>query len=304
MRTDAPPAVVVIGEALVDVVHAPTGTRSSPGGSPANVALALARRGLAVRLVTQLADDANGRAVKAWLDASGVTVQVPGSPVRTSTAVARLDADGAATYDFDISWDAEPWQPVPAPVVHTGSVAAVLPPGADTVEQALRAAREGSAITFDPNIRPSLIDDPDDVRARVARLVALSDVVKASGEDLDWLHPGRDHRAVAEEWLGSGPAVVVVTEGGAGSFAVHAGGVAEVPASPVEVVDTVGAGDTVMAALIAELHAPTADAVRARIAGWDAAELQAVLRRSAQAAAITVSRPGADPPWRHELPPR
>ncbi|MCR2827614.1 carbohydrate kinase family protein [Microbacterium sp. zg.Y909] len=301
MHTGSPPAVVVIGEALVDIVHTPTGTRSSPGGSPANVALALARRGLPVRLITQFADDEQGRVVRGWLDASGVSVQVAGSPARTSTAVARLGGDGAATYDFDITWAPAPWHPVASPVVHTGSIATVLQPGADTVESALRAARQGSVITFDPNIRPSLITDPDDVRARVARLVALSDVVKVSGEDLDWLHPGRDHRVVAGEWLSRGPSVVVVTEGGAGSFAVHAAGVAEVPAAPVDVVDTVGAGDTVMAALIAEIHAPTAAAVRARIAGWDAADLAAVLRRGADAAGVTVSRPGADPPWQHEL---
>ncbi|MCR2784470.1 MULTISPECIES: PfkB family carbohydrate kinase [unclassified Microbacterium] len=297
----AAPDVVVIGEALVDIVHAPDGTRESPGGSPANVALALGRRGLRPLLVTQLADDSHGRAVRAWLDRSAVTVHVPGAPARTSTAVAHLDAEGAATYEFDIAWDLAPWRAPVTPVVHTGSIAAVLHPGADTVEQALRDARRTAAVTFDPNVRPSLITDAADVRARVARLVALSDVVKVSGEDLDWLHPGRDHRDIAREWLRAGPALVVVTEGAAGSFAVHAAGVVEAAAAPVAVVDTVGAGDTFMAALIAQLHARTGADVRARIAGWDAADIAAVLVRSAAAAAITVSRPGADPPWAHEL---
>lgn len=294
--------VVVIGEALVDIVQAPDGTRESPGGSPANVALALARRGVASLLVTQLGGDAHGRDVRAWLAHSGVTIDIPGAPDRTSTAVAHLDEEGAATYDFDIVWDPAAWTMPVAPLVHTGSIAAVLRPGADRVEAALVAARASAAVTYDPNVRPSLITDEDDVRARVARLVALSDVVKASGEDLDWLYPGRDHRDVALAWLGAGPALVVVTEGGAGAFAAHAAGIVEVRAAPVDVVDTVGAGDTFMAALIAQLHAPTGAEVRARIAGWDAGDLADVLRRSAQAAAITVSRPGADPPWAAELP--
>ena len=295
------PDVAVIGEALMDIVQAPSGTRTSPGGSPANVALALGRRGLAATLVTQLADDDHGRAVRAWLADSGVSVEVPGEPERTSTAVARLDGDGAATYDFDIVWAPPPWPAVPAPIVHTCSIATVLRPGADTVETALHAARATSVVTFDPNIRPSLITDPADVRARVARLVSLSDVVKVSGEDLDWLRPGEDHRSIAEGWLAGGPSLVVVTEGGDGAFAVHASGTVFVPAAPVDVVDTVGAGDTVMAALIAEVHAPTADAVRARISGWYADDLTAVLQRCADAAAVTVSRPGADPPWAREL---
>lgn len=295
------PDVTVIGEALVDIVHAPDGIRTSPGGSPANVALALARRGLAAELVTQLADDDHGRAVRAWLSGSGVAVRVPGVPARTSTAVARLDAEGAASYAFDIVWAPQPWSTSTAPVVHAGSIAAVLRPGADVVAAALDAAREHAVVTYDPNIRPSLITDPDDVRTRVARLVALSDVVKVSGEDLDWLHPGEDHRQVAADWAAAGPALVVVTEGADGLYAVHGSGAVEVPAARVQVVDTVGAGDTVMAALIAELHAPTAADARARIAGWSSGELEALLRRCAAAAGITVSRPGADPPWAAEL---
>ncbi|MBD7956761.1 carbohydrate kinase [Microbacterium sp. Sa4CUA7] len=293
--------VTVIGEALMDIVHAPDGTRASPGGSPANVALALGRRGLRPVLVTQLADDAHGRDVTAWLERSGVAVHVAGRPPRTSTAVAHLDADGAATYDFDIAWDPAPWEAPAAPVVHTGSIASILRPGADAVEAALRAVRADAVVTFDPNVRPSLVTDADDARARVARLVALADVVKVSGEDLDWLHPGRDHRDIAREWLAAGPSLVVVTEGGDGSFAVHAAGLVEVAAQPVTVVDTVGAGDTFMAALIAGLHAPTAAEVRARIAGWTPADLAALLAHSAAAAAVTVSRPGADPPWVAEL---
>lgn len=296
-----PPDVVVIGEALVDIVHAPGGTRASPGGSPANVALALGRRGLRPTLVTQLADDSHGRDVTDWLERSGVDVHVAGAPARTSTAVAHLDADGAATYDFDISWDPAPWEALAAPLVHTGSIATVLPPGADVVEDALRAARGEAVVTFDPNVRPSLVTDADDVRARVARLIALADVVKVSGEDLDWLHPGRDHRDIAREWLTAGPSLVVVTEGGDGSFAAHAAGIVEAVAQPVTVVDTVGAGDTFMAALIAQLHAPTAAEVRERIAGWTADDLAALLAGCAAAAAVTVSRPGADPPWEAEL---
>ncbi|MGC5221166.1 carbohydrate kinase family protein [Micromonospora sp. DT81.3] len=295
--------VVVVGEALVDIVHRADGSvDEAPGGSPANVALTLGRLGRAPRLVTRLADDAHGRAVRAWLERSGVTVEAVDAP-RTATATAHLDATGAATYEFDIDWALD-GAPIPvADVLHVGSVAALLQPGADDVSRLVDELRGSATITYDPNIRPSLLPDAAAARTRVESLVARADVVKASDEDLRWLHPGEDPVAAATRWQRSGPAVVVVTTGGDGAFAVTGAGAVRVPAVPTSVIDTVGAGDTFMGALIdGVIEAGLSGAGRrADLRDIDHSVLEAVLRRCATAAGITVSRPGADPPWRSDL---
>ncbi|WP_347978119.1 carbohydrate kinase [Microbacterium sp. ProA8] len=309
MSTDAAPRVVVIGESLVDIVHRTAGgVDEAPGGSPANVALTLGRIGRAPTLVTRLADDDRGRRVRGWLEQSGVTVDAVAAP-RTSTATALLDAGGAATYTFDLEWDlggdvARLTEEVltSADLIHVGSVGAFLEPGAGHVAALVRAAHGRAIVTYDPNIRPSLVRDPQAVRARVAELLGIADVVKASDEDLRWLHPGRDAIEVARECLIGGPALVVVTCGADGAIAVTANGEVVVPAVTTEVVDTVGAGDTFMGALIDGLLAREPGlGLRASGGGIRPGELDALLRRSAAAAAITVSRPGADPPRREEL---
>lgn len=309
MSADAATRVVVVGESLVDIVHRAGGAvDEAPGGSPANVALTLGRLGRAPILVTRLADDDRGRRVRRWLDHSGVAVDAVAAP-RTSTATAVLDASGAATYTFDLEWDlgddvarlAEDAF-ASADLVHVGSVGAVLEPGAGQVAALVRAVHGRAIITYDPNIRPSLVRDPHAVRTRVAELIGIADVVKTSDEDVQWLHPGRDAIEVAREWVIGGPALVVVTRGAEGAIAVTADAEIVVPAVPTDVVDTVGAGDTFMGALIDGLLSRTADiGVRTPGGGIRPDELEALLRRSAEAAAITVSRPGADPPRREEL---
>jgi fructokinase len=309
MSTDAAPHVVVIGESLVDIVHRAGGVvDEAPGGSPANVALTLGRLGRAPILVTRLADDERGRRVRRWLEDSGAAVDAVAAP-RTSTATAVLDASGAATYAFDLEWDlgdevarlaADVFGS--ADLVHVGSVGAVIEPGAGQVAALVRAVHGRTVITYDPNIRPSLVRDPQAVRARVAELIGLADVVKASDEDVRWLRPGRDVLDVAREWVIGGPALVVVTRGADGAIAVTADAEVVVPAVPTEVVDTVGAGDTFMGALIDGLLTRAASSgLRTPGGGIRPDELEALLRRSAEAAAITVSRPGADPPRREEL---
>ena len=309
MSTDAAPRVVVVGESLVDIVHRAGGAvDEAPGGSPANVALTLGRLGRAPILVTRLADDDSGRRVRGWLEGSGVTVDAVAAP-RTSTATALLDASGAATYTFDLEWDlgddvARLAEDVFAStdLVHVGSVGAFLEPGAGQVAALVRAAQGHAIVTYDPNIRPSLVRDAQAVRARVAELIGIADVVKASDEDLRWLHPDRDAIEVAREWVVGGPALVVITRGADGAIAVTADGEVAVPAVSTDVVDTVGAGDTFMGALIDGLLArATGLGLRAPGGGIRPGELEALLRRSAEAAAITVSRPGADPPRREEL---
>lgn len=301
------PDVLVVGEALVDIVYRADGSHDeNPGGSPANVALTLGRLGRSPRLLTTLGDDERGQLVRAWLAESGVTTH-SGPDVRTATATARLDASGAASYEFDLRWEIDAASAGAPKVLHTGSIAAFLEPGAEELSRLIDECRGRALISYDPNIRPALVDDAGLVRERVLSLIARADVVKASDEDIEWMHPGEDPVAVARRWADSGPALVVVTRGAEGVVAVRqgAGGFRElaVPSVPVEVVDTVGAGDTFMGTLLDGLLSGGACGPLARdvLAGLSDAAITALLQRSARAAAITVSRAGANPPTRAEL---
>jgi fructokinase len=295
---------VVVGEALVDLV----GQRGSrtlvahPGGSPANVALGLARLGDQVTLMTRLGRDAFGDMVSAHLTASGVRVDGGGDAgVKTSLAVASLAA-GVATYDFRIEWDIGELAPLPveARCLHTGSLATALAPGARRVTDLLERERERGRVTisYDPNVRPALLGSPEDARPGVEHLVALSDVVKVSDEDLRWLYPDRRDEDVARDWRALGAALVVVTRGGDGVFAVTADLEVDRPATPIDLVDTVGAGDSFTGGLLDGLgRADLLGGVRRdALARIDESSLISVLDDASLIASITCSRPGADPP--------
>ena len=298
--------ILIAGEALTDiVVDADGARREHPGGSPLNVAVALARLGHDAHLLTAIGDDARGDAIRAHLDESGVQL-TPASvrPSRTSTAEAVLDAHGAATYTFDLIWDPDTAGLPEAPdAVHTSSIAAVLEPGATTLSALLRSARGSSTISYDPNARPTLMGAPEDVRARIEENIALSDVVKASDEDVAWLYGTEDVEDVAASWRDLGPSLTVLTRGGDGAVAFSASGRVQVAPVQVEVVDTVGAGDTFSAGILDALAAKGllgADR-REMLAAIPSDDLATVLRRAAALSAITVSRAGANPPWSHEL---
>lgn len=304
--TEAQARVLVVGEALVDVVPDRTGhPQDLPGGSPANVAITLGRLGRDVRLVTLLGDDARGAVVCAWLEASGVTVLAqPTASGRTSTAAVTLDATGAASYVFDLDWNLVSVPDEECDVFHVGSIGTVLEPGADAVLDAVRARRGRALVSLDPNARPSITPDRTGPVARVEALVSLADVVKVSDEDLEWLHPDSSPVETATRWAGAGPGLVIVTRGGEGAVALrHDGTTLEVPGVPVVVADTVGAGDTFSGVLIDSLLAlgvSGADGSAALRALSDRDVLE-VIATAAIGAAVTVSRPGADPPDRAEL---
>lgn len=295
---------LVVGEALVDVVTRPgQDPEVFPGGSPANVALGLARLGRPVDLLTRIGQDTDGALVRDHLEASGVRL-VPGSqvPGATSRATAHIAADGSASYDFDLTIAYPDLAPDPATaVIHLGSIGAVLEPGATTLRSLLAQNAGAAVITYDPNLRPSIMGSPEDVRRQVLDLVALSDVVKVSDEDAAWLLPGRDPVQAARDWAGAGPALVVLTQGGEGATAITSSGAeVSIPALPVQVADTVGAGDSFMSGLIDGLWSAGLLQSRA-IADLSTASLLTLLNHCARIAAITVSRPGANPPTRLEL---
>lgn len=303
------PYALVIGEALVDVViGADRTTTRHPGGSPANVALGLGRLGRSTDLLTWLADDADGALIRDHLRTAGVELlQGDVFPEHTSTATAQVNAYGMALYTFDLSWDLPATYSgrVTAPaVVHTGSIAATLPPGAQAVLRERQRYQHTSTLTYDPNLRPSIMGAADDVRPAVMRLVSGSDVVKVSDEDLAWLLPGRAPADVAADWARLGPSLVVVTRGADGVLAQTATGrTIEMPAPPVEVVDTVGAGDSFMAALIDGLWRLNLLGAnrRAALEMISATQVQEILIRCLQVAAVTVTRAGANPPTTAEL---
>lgn len=298
---------LVIGEALIDVVERghDRPAREHVGGSPLNVAVGLARLDRDVDFLTHIADDARGKRIVGYLKASGVQL-VPGSMTakKTPTALATLDATGSAHYRFDIDWRLSGTAEVAPPLVaHTGSIAAVLEPGCRATAALLDAYHLSATITFDPNVRPALITDEETARRRIDRLVERADVVKASDEDLRWLDPRRSPEQIAKTWLSMGPSIVAVTMGGEGAFAVCRAGMVRVPARPVQVVDTVGAGDAFMAGLIDVLWSRGllgADRRRA-LAGIGTAALTEVLSTAVLASALTVARAGADLPDRAAL---
>ena len=300
---------VVVGEALVDLVGQRGGRTFSahPGGSPANVALGLARLDIPVTLKTRLGRDGFGEMVLSHLEASGVRVDGgTGEGAKTTLAIATLAA-GIASYDFRIDWDVEALGPLPVETrcLHTGSLATVLAPGKANVVDLVEREHERGRVTvsYDPNVRPALLGDAVRARPDIEHLVAMSDVVKVSDVDLRWLYPDGTDEDVAQAWLASGPALVIVTRGGAGVYAVSARLELRRAAVPIDLVDTVGAGDSFTSGLLDGLH--RADLIggarRDALATIDEATLGSVVEAAALIAAITCSRPGADPPTRAQV---
>lgn len=293
--------VLVVGEALIDEVVEQGGVSRHPGGSPANVALGLARLGVATRLHTAIGDDEGGALIRRHLTESGVTLTAESATdAPTSRAVATLADDGSASYAFSLGWDPRPLADLGAPrVVHTGSLGAFLEPGREVTSTIIERGRSaGALISFDPNIRESLVVDPQGTRAHLSTLAFGSHLTKLSDEDAAFLFPGATVDEVLDLLIGRGVAVAAVTRGSSG--ASLASGTERVAIAPVatSVADTVGAGDSFMAALIRAL-AFAAD-------GWDGRpvsrrRLEDIGAFAAAAAAITVSRPGADLPRLHEL---
>jgi fructokinase len=319
-NVSSPGIVAVAGEALVDLVPAPVGDyfEVAPGGSPANVALGLARLGVPARLLARIADDLLGRRIREHLTHNGVQLDhAVAAKEQTSLAMVSLDADGSPAYDFRISGTAD-WQWTPAevdgaldsgeqgPVValHSGSLALTTAPGDAVLRDLLVRASEAVTISYDPNCRPMLMGDPATVLAGVHELLAVADVVKVSTEDLNWLVPGMSAEQVVDDWLSRGPTLVAVTLGSDGVLAGTAAGLrARRPGVSVKVIDTVGAGDTFSAALLAGLHRGNLLGAenRSKLRAMDYSTLDELLYDAVLAAAIACSRRGADPPTRGDL---
>lgn len=320
MPFGSPPAVpaviAVAGEALMDLV--PAGREglfeAAPGGSPANVAVGLARLDVPARMLARLADDLMGRRLRAHLANNGVDLSFAVRATEPSSlAIVALGQDGRAEYDFRVK-DTADWQwrdeeltdifQGSVVALHTGSLALALPPGAEVLHRLVGRARAAMTISYDPNLRPLLMGSPELMRERVERMIASADIVKVSSDDLAWLLPGRAPEEVAEAWLRRGPALVAVTLGpdGVVAAAPESGTVVR-PGRAVAVVDTVGAGDSFTSALLAGLyrrHLLGTDR-RAALCAIDRETLNAILDEAVLVSAITCTRHGADPPTVSDL---
>lgn len=296
--------IAVVGEVLVDLVW-PIGSDRivpHPGGSPANVALGLHRLDRQVTLLSCWGDDPPGALIDSYLAVTGLPVRRLSSASRRSTvAHAYVDpSTGSATYDFLTAWDPiEITVPAETTLLHTGSLAAVIEPGATPILKTCRALRNrpGCAVSIDLNVRPAALPNREAYRAQVERLTREADIVKASDEDLAWLYPELNPEDAARALLIHGPKLVVLTHGPRGATGMTTEHHVTLPAPKVKVADTIGAGDAFQAALLDALVQPDAGV---RIP-TNATDLSSVLRRCITAGAIACTRHGAQPPTREEI---
>ncbi|GAA2171060.1 PfkB family carbohydrate kinase [Glycomyces rutgersensis] len=296
--------ILVAGENIIDLVPAPGGQlRPTCGGGPANTAVSLARRGIPTALVGTVGGDHFGRQTWRRHIAAGVRREwLLRTELPSTLGLAIVSEDGTAEYDYwttgtaDFAWEGRALpKPDPAQVdlVHFGSLAAYLEPSARAIEHWVNRARRAVPISFDPNIRLGAMGDRAKVLERTERLVGLATLVRVSERDLGRLYPGTAVDEIARKWLEAGPELVVVTLGDAGSVAFHRNHVTEMTAVPVDVVDTIGAGDAFTSGLLGWLT--SAGWMRLdRLPAWgNQAVVAAALRYASQVAAQACTVPGA-----------
>ena len=309
------PSVLVIGEALVDVVHGLNGEiKNIPGGSPANTAVALARLGTKTYMKARTSRDKFGTEIRNYLTNQNVNLDyslVVDSP--SSVIDALIQKDGSAIYEANLNGAADyGWtftelnQEIDSEIqiIQLGSLTSYVEPGATNVEKWFTNLRQSNKylLTFDPNIRHPLVgQNEEDVRSRAKKLASLSHVVKASDEDLNWIFSNNNPKDSALKLIESGASLVVVTLGKNGAFAVNKKyEFVEVLAKEIDVIDTIGAGDTFAAALITQLL-ENSWINKNTLEKLTGTELTGILTNCSLAAAITCSRQGANPPHRHEV---
>lgn len=300
--------VVVCGEALIDVIRTADGAeRAVPGGGPFNTARALARLGVPAAFLGRLSDDDHGRELARLLIADGASLELASvGNEKTTIASADVDRDGVAHYRFDLEGTSAPnltAEMVPhrlSPAVealHVGTLGLVLEPMASTLVELVEREHGGRVVMLDLNVRPGII--PDGVyRERLENVISRSTIVKGSEADFAWLFPGIGYREAARAILDAGVTLVVVTLGAGGALGTTRHCEVAVRPPPVDVVDTIGAGDAFGAALLAWLH--DHDALRADLR-IERDDLEDALRYANTVAAITCSRAGADAPRKGEL---
>ena len=296
--------VWVTGEVLIDLI--PEGSDRKPivGGGPANTAKALSKLGIDTQFIDGISTDNYGQMAKDELVHSGVKLDyVKYSDKPTCLAIVSLSYAGSASYEFVIENTAtfdftSDWLPNPETerlaLLHIGTLATVIEPGASVLFEWAQSVAKVAPIVFDPNIRPAVISDRKQYVMQVERWASISSAVKVSDEDIKWLYPSLEIEQVVNNWLAKGPSLIVVTYGDKGLAGYRVGEKVSVDAIKVVVADTVGAGDTVGAILVEAIVKDGLDSLKG-------SRLETMLKRAAKAAAITVSRSGANPPTLKEI---
>jgi fructokinase len=296
--------VWVVGEVLIDLIPDADQHLAVVGGGPANTAKALAKLGVKTYFIDGISNDVYGQIAQVELLSANVLLnyaQYSNKP--TCTAKVTLSSSGSASYDFVIEDTAtfnfsDQWLPEPQThkplLLHIGTLATVIEPGASVLFKWAQSVAQVAPIVFDPNIRPAVLGDRGEYVKKIEKWVAISSAVKVSDEDLSWLYPGKVIDEIVNEWLEVGVELVVVTLGDKGITAYRKNEQISVDAVKVVVADTVGAGDTVGAILV---EAITKDG----LSSLSGVRLEIMLKRAAKAAAITVSRSGANPPTLKEI---
>jgi fructokinase len=296
--------VWVAGEVLIDLI--PEGADRKPvvGGGPANTAKALSKLGIDAQFIDGISFDQYGQMAKNELKTAGVKLDyVKYSDKPTCLAIVSISNSGSTTYEFitentatfDFTLDWLPNLQTDHPsLLHIGTLATVIEPGASVLFDWAQSAAKVAPIVFDPNIRPAVISDRAQYVAQVERWVAISSAVKVSNEDINWLYPSLEIDKVVNNWLKKGPSLIVVTYGDKGLIGYRKSEIVSVDSVKAKVADTVGAGDTVGAVLVEAIVEDGLDSLTGL-------RLKTMLKRAAKAAAITVSRVGANPPTSEEL---
>ena len=296
--------VWVVGEVLIDLIPNADQYLAIVGGGPANTAKALAKLGVKTHFIDGISNDEYGQIAKAELLSANVLLdyaQYSSKP--TCTAKITLSSSGSASYefvientatfDFSTSWLPDPQRLKPS-LLHIGTLATVIEPGASILFKWAQSVANFAPIVFDPNIRPAVLGNRDEYVIKIEKWLAISSAIKVSDEDLNWLYPGKAINEVVNEWLEVGVQLVVVTLGDKGITAYRKNEQISVDAVKVVVVDTVGAGDTVGAVLVEAIVNNGLDKLTGEV-------LKTMLNRAVKAAAITVSRTGANPPSKEEI---
>ncbi len=296
--------VWVVGEVLIDLIPNGSGHFAVVGGGPANTAKALAKLGVKTHFIDGISKDEYGQMAKAELISANVLLdyaQYSNKP--TCTAKVTLSKSGSASYefviedtatfDFSASWLPDPQSLKPS-ILHIGTLATVIGPGASVLFKWAQSVANVAPIIFDPNIRPAVLGNRDEYVKKVEKWVAISSTVKVSDEDLNWLYPGKAINEIVGKWLEVGVQLVVVTLGDKGITAYRENEQISVDSIKVVVADTVGAGDTVGAVLVEAIVKNGLDKLTGEV-------LKTMLNRASKAAAITVSRTGANPPSKEEI---
>ena len=296
--------VWVCGEVLIDLIPDAKERKAVVGGGPANTAKALAKLGIATQFIDGISSDQYGQMALKELQQDGVLLDyVNFSEKPTALAIISLSDAGAATYEFVIdetatfdfshTWLPDPFKLKPA-LLHIGTLVTAIEPAASILHEWASQVADVAPVVFDPNIRPAVMGNRDLYVAAVEKWVAISACVKVSDDDLSWLYPDEKIESVVNRWLSDGVALVVVTYGAKGITGYTSSGSVAVDAVKVEVVDTVGAGDTVGAVLVEAI-------IEKGLSNLTGDLLRDALARAVKAAAITCSRTGARPPSKMEL---